>query len=155
MKRRAFSLAEVLIAAAVLVALGLPVLELATQNVRGLRVDRARSFADRLAWATAERFASDPAGLRAWLSGTADDPWTLRGTDLWKRAPELFNELGLADVARWSSTYGMHLNLTLTVDVAPGLDLAICEVSWNRDGGASGPRERVTHVRAHLSPHTH
>ena len=151
MRRAALSLAEVLIAAGVLAALGLPVLDLATQNARSLRYDRARVYADRLALATLERFASDPAGLRRWVAATPDDPWTLRGTDLWQRAPDLYAEIGFADVAAWSASHDMHLKLTLSVDAAPGLDLAVCEVSWSRDGS----REKVTHVRAHLQPHVH
>ena len=155
MQRRGFSLTEVLVAVSVTAALAIPVLELATQNSRALRADRARCVAELLASSTLERFGTGRDDLRRWLAPVADDPWTLRAHDLWERLPALYAELGMEDAPTWSKRYEMHLTVELHLDVEPGLDVLVCEVTWLRDGGIARPPEKVSHVRALLRPHTH
>ncbi|MBI4864902.1 MAG: hypothetical protein HY815_32280 [Candidatus Riflebacteria bacterium] len=153
--RVALSIIEVLVAVAVLSAVGLPVIYMASRSVETLRLDRTRVAAEEICHGTIERFGRGQDNLQAYLTPLATDPRTLEARNLWERIPEVYSEMGCSRIPEMVEKNGLSMKICRRPGTVPGLDILSCEVSWTRDRQSVRKRDSVTYVRFILNEHVH
>lgn len=141
---RGFSIIEILVALTIL-SFCLPVFVLSRQNLAADKVHRVRLAAESLCHNTLERFGRPEDDLLKYLAPSDSEPGAYDGTDLWLR-PELAADLGATATGRLLTAHEMRMQVRLQRDVADGLDLFECSVSWVLEVGGT-KRDSVTYAR--------
>jgi len=153
--KSAFTIVEVLIAIAIVSSLGLPVMYMASQNLRTLKYDRVRIAAEEICHATIERFGLGQDNVQAFLTPVSGEPKSLEAVDLWTKTPEVYRLMGCVRIDELVARNGLSMKVRLEQEVSPSVDLFVCQVSWTNDGRSSKRPNKVVYARFILRDHLH
>jgi len=140
---------------AIVTSLGIPVFCLVTRSVETLRLDRARVAAEEICHATVERYGRAQDHIQRLLSPSPEDPKVLEGKDLFKKVPEVYEEMKLSHALDIASKIGLSMDVRLQREVEPGLDVLSCRVSWIKDRQGERSPGHVVYIRFLLHDHLH
>ena len=150
--RSGFTIIEILIALAIL-SFCLPVFFLSRQNLAADKTHRVRLAAEALCHNTLEWFGRAEDNLLHYLKPSEGDPTAFEGVDLWSHV-ELADDLGAVAAGPLLAAFEMHQEVRLQRDVAEGMDLVVCRVTWLLGPDRPG-RDSVTYARHVLRDATH
>lgn len=152
--KRGFTLLEVLTALVVFGVALIPVLSASLRGVSQLEVDTIRFQAESICHNTVERFGKAQDNLMVHLKPT-DDPQILEGGNLWEALPEVYQAMGYERVSYLVRQFKLAMRVQLKKSVTNGVDVLLCEVTYNLPKTFGSEPQRVAYVRFLLHDHTH